>query len=243
MWNRSYVLLAGLLLPINFVAAQSQPDPVDIYRQAAARVIAATTMSFHVEKRFDVVLIDGAKVEYSGALDAFANSTGGFFLDYGDDLSSRRAWYDGKEMTLLDSINNLYAMTPASGSNAEALIQVSEEHGLEMPLSSLLKRKLADNMEALGEASYLGIHDAEGDACHHLLFRGEGKDLQVWISTGEHALLRKLVLTFWDIEGAPQQALTFSEWNLDAEIAADVFEAKIPKDALLIEFLSVGGEK
>jgi len=243
MWNRSYVLLAGLLLPCTVVAAQSQPDPIDIYRQAAAQVAAATAMSFHVEKRFDVVLIDGAKVEYSGALDVYANSTGGFFVDYGDDLSSRRAWYDGKEMTLLDSINNVYAMTPASGSNAEALIQVREEHGLEMPLAPLLKRKLADNLEALGEASYLGIHDAEGDACHHLLFRGEGKDLQVWISTGEHALLRKLVLTFWDIEGAPQQALTFSEWNLDAEIAADVFEAKIPKDALLIEFLSVGGEK
>ena len=59
MWNRSYVLLAGLLLPCTFVAAQSQPDPIDIYRQAAARVSAATAMSFHVEKRFDVVLLDG----------------------------------------------------------------------------------------------------------------------------------------------------------------------------------------
>ena len=243
MWNRSYILLVGLLLPCTFVAAQSQPDPVDIYRQAAAQVAAATAMSFHVEKRYDVVLLDGAKIEYSGALDAYANSTGGFFLDYGDDLSSRRAWYDGKEMTLLDPINNMYAKTSASGSNAEALIQVSEEHGLEMPLAPLLKRKLTDNFEALGEASYLGIHDADGEACHHLLFRGESKDLQVWVSTGEQALLRKLVVTFWDIEGAPQEALTISEWNLDAEIAADVFAAKIPEDALLIEFLSLRGKK
>jgi len=37
--------------------------------------------------------------------------------------------------------------------------------------------------------------------------------------------------------------LTFSEWNLDAEIAADMFEAKIPEDALRIEFLSMGGQK
>ncbi len=243
MWNRSYLLFAGLLLPCTLVAAQSQPDPVDIYRQAAAHIAAATAMSFHVEKRFDVVLFDGAKVEYSGALDVFANSAGGFFLDYGDDISSRQAWYDGKEMTLLDAINNLYAVTPASGSNAQALTQVGEEHGLEMPLAPLLKRKLADDFEYLGEASYLGIHDAEGDACHHLLFRGESNDLQVWVSTGEQPLLRKLVVTFWDIEGAPQQALTFSEWNLDAEIAADIFEAKIPEDALPIEFLSVRGEK
>ena len=51
------------------------------------------------------------------------------------------------------------------------------------------------------------------------------------------------MVTFWDIEGAPQQSLTFSDWNLNAEIDADVFKAQIPEDALLIEFLSVGGEK
>jgi hypothetical protein len=56
-------------------------------------------------------------------------------------------------------------------------------------------------------------------------------------------LLRKLVVTFWDIDGAPQEALTISEWNLDAEIDADVFAAKIPEDALLIEFLSLRGKK
>jgi hypothetical protein len=112
-------------------------DPVDLYRQAAAQLTAAPAMTFHVEKRFDAVLIDGAKVEYSGALDVMVKSTGGLFIDYGDDLSSRRVWYDGKTVTLLDSINNVYASTPASGSVKEALAQVNEKHGLEMPLAPL----------------------------------------------------------------------------------------------------------
>jgi len=237
------VLLAGVLLPSAFAAAQSYTHPIDLYRQAAVQVTQAQAMSVHIEKRFDVVLIDGAKVEYSGALDVIVKPAQGLFLDYGDDLSSRRVWYDGKTMTLLDSINNVYASTPASGTVAEALAQVSENYGLELPLAPLLKKDLIDNLEAHGEASYLGIHDAEGEPCHHLLFRGEKNDLQIWISAGEQALLRKLVVTFWDIEGAPQQSLTFSDWNLNAEIDTEVFKAQIPKDALLIEFLSVGGEK
>lgn len=243
MWNRSYVLLAGLLLPCAIAGAQSYFDPIDLYRRAAALVTEASAMSVHVEKRFDVVLIDGAKVEYSGALDLMAKQTEGIFLDYGDDLSSRRVWYDGKTITLLDPINNVYVSTPASGTVAEALVQVSNKYGLELPLAPLLKKDLIDNLEAHGEASYLGIHDAEGEPCHHLLFRGEKNDLQVWISTGEQALLRKLVVTFWDIDGAPQQSLTFSDWNLNAEFEADVFVAQIPEDALLIEFLSTGDEK
>jgi hypothetical protein len=243
MWKRSYVLLAGVLLPCAFAAAQSSVDPIDLYRQAAAQLTAAPAMTFHVEKRFDAVLIDGAKVEYSGALDVMVKSTGGLFLDYGDDLSSRRVWYDGKTVTLLDSINNVYASTPASGSVAEVLVQVNEKHGLEMPLAPLLEKDLIDKLEAHGKARYLGIHDVEGEPCHHLLFRGRTNDLQVWISTGEQVLLRKFVITFWDREGTPQQSLIFSDWNLNAEIDAEVFEAQVPEDALRIEFLSVGGQE
>ena len=71
---------------------------------------------------------------------------------------------------------------------AEALTQVSEKYGLELPLAPLLKKDLVDNLEAHGEASYLGIHDAEGEPCHHLLFRGDKNDLQAWISTGEQVV-------------------------------------------------------
>ena len=112
-----------------------------------------------------------------------------------------------------------------------------------MPLAPLLKKDLVDDLEALGSGSYLGIHDVEGDSCHHLLFRGPESDLQVWISTGGQPLLCKLVATFWDIEGAPQQSLTFSDWDLEAKIDANAFKAQIPEGAIPIEFLSVGGNQ
>ena len=51
------------------------------------------------------------------------------------------------------------------------------------------------------------------------------------------------MITFCDREGVPQQSLIFSDWNLNAEIDAEVFEAQVPEDALLIEFLSIGGQK
>ena len=79
MWKRSHVLLAEVLLPCAFAAAQSSVDPVDLYRQAAAQLTAAPAMTFHVEKRFDAVLIDGAKVEYSGALDVMSQIDRGPF--------------------------------------------------------------------------------------------------------------------------------------------------------------------
>jgi hypothetical protein len=241
MWNKWIVLLVGLLSPWTLVA-QSPPDSLELFRAALARLDASDALSLHIEKRFDVILLNGAKIEYSGALEAVVKRSDGLYLNYGDDLSAKQLWYDGTTMTLLDDLNNVYASVGVSGPVPEALTQVSQEYGLELPLAPLLKKNLIDELDKLGSDSYLGIHDVEGVACHHLLFRSSDKDMQIWIRTGAEPLLCKLVVTFWDIEGAPQQSLTFSDWKLDADIDSDVFKPQLPEDATAIEFLPVEEE-
>lgn len=242
MMYRNLLLLGAGLLWLNGALAQAVPDPVELYRQMAARVSEADSLSVYAEKRFDVVLTDGAKVEYSGAFSMQAVRQAGLFIDYGDDLSAKRVWFDGGKLTLLDTLENMYVTVPVDGTVAEALARISADHGVQMPLAPLLKGDLVDELEALERSSYLGIHDAEGEPCHHLLFRGEEVDMQVWITTGDEPWLRKLVVTFWDIDGAPQQALTFSDWDLDADIDPELFRAQVPDDALVIGFLPAGGE-
>ena len=235
-------LLSGVLLASATASAEPTLDPFDLVRLVSTRVSDASSLSFHVEKRFDVVLSDGAKIEYSGALDVLVKRPRGLYMDYGDDLSAKRVWYDGRTMTILDSLKNLYVTVAVEGTVSEALTRVARDHGAEIPLAPLLKKNLFEDKESVLRASYLGIHDAEGDPCHHLLFRGEHVDMQIWITTGDTPLLRKLVMTFWEIEGSPQQSLTFSDWNLEADISPGVFNAKLPERAVAIEFLPVGGE-
>jgi hypothetical protein len=234
-------LLSVVLLVSATASAESPPDPFDILRLASDR-LAAASLSFHVEKRFDVVLSDGAKIEYSGALDVMATRSKGLFMDYGDDLSSKRVWYNGRTMTILDSLKKLYTTVAVKGTVSEALTRVARNYGAELPLAPLLRTNLLQELKSSLRASYLGIHDAEEEACHHLLFRGEHVDVQIWITTGDTPLLRKLVVTFWEIEGSPQQSLTFSDWNLEADISPGVFNPKLPEGAVSIEFLPKGGK-
>jgi len=235
-------VLSALLLISTTAVAESSRDPYDLFRQAQDYMSEASSFSVHVEKRFDVVLSDGTKVEYSGALDIVVTRSQGLFMDYGDDLSAKRVWYDGETLTLLDPLSNFYATAPVEGTVAEALDRVAQDLGMELPLAPLLRQNLAEDLKSNTTANHLGIHDAEGDLCHHLLFRGEHHDLQLWISAGESPLIRKLVLTYWEIEGSPQQSLTFGDWNLKAKIKPRVFKAQLPEDAISIEFLPPGGK-
>lgn len=236
------LLLSGLLLYSATACAEPVLDPFEIARSASDRLSAASSVSVHVEKRFDVVLNNGTKVEFSGALQVLSSKSAGLFMDYGDDLSARQVWYDGSSMTMLDPLKNLYVTIPVEGSVAVALTTVSEKHGLDLPLKPLLQDNLLEKMEPVVRASHLGIHDAEGEPCHHLLFLGEHLDMQLWITTGDAPLLRKLVVTLWEIKGSPQQSLTFHDWNLEAVIDPEEFEAQLPDGAMAIEILPAGGE-
>ena len=156
-------LLLGVLLASATASAEPTFDPFDLVRLASDRVSAAS-LSFHVEKRFDVVRSDGAKVEYSGALDVMATRSKGLFMDYGDDLSAKRVWYDGRTMTILDSLKKLYATVAVKGTVSEALTRVARDYGAELPQAPLLKKNLLQELESSLRASYLGIHDARTES-------------------------------------------------------------------------------
>jgi hypothetical protein len=236
------VLITLLMVPLGSTAAEPPSDPTALYRDVLAAVRAADAFSVHVEKQFDVVMPDGAKVQYSGALDILAKKEGALHMNYGDDVSAKELWYDGSSVTLIDHLSNVYAEVPAQGKVGAMLVDVNARYGLELPLAPLLSRGPEDFADAVESTTYLGLHDAGGEPCHHMLYRGANVDLQAWITTGDAPLLRKMVVTFWQIQGAPQQALEFSDWNLRPRFSSRRFAPDIPEGAIRTEFLPLEGE-
>jgi hypothetical protein len=232
------MFLAFLLAPLYAPASDLPPDPITLFRDLTSTFAASDSVSVHVEKQYDVVMLDGAKIQYGGALDILVKREGRLHVNYGDDISAKELWYDGSTLTLIDHLSNVYTQVPTKGEVGDMLVDLAERYGLDMPLAPLLEPSVAREFETyLESATYLGLHDIEGEACHHVLYRGANVDLQIWATTDETPLLRKLVVTFWKVEGAPQKVLVFSDWNLDAETDSQSFKASIPKDAIQTEFL------
>ena len=71
--------------------------------------------------------------------------------------------------------------------------------------------------------------------CHHLAFRQEGVDWQVWIAEGADPLPRKVVITYKDLPDAPQFVALLDKWNLADQQPAKVFEFTAPDGAKRIE--------
>ena len=71
---------------------------------------------------------------------------------------------------------------------------------------------------------YLGTgYVLETKKCHHLAFRQDSVDWQLWVEDGPNPLPRKVVITQKDSPTRAQYVAIISNWNLSAEHADDAF--------------------
>ena len=83
-------------------AAGAAPSSREILRQMSGALKAAQRISFHAEVSFDDAPAPGFLIQLAGATEVALRRPDGFRIDYRDDVSAQRVWYDGKTLTLLD---------------------------------------------------------------------------------------------------------------------------------------------
>ena len=242
--------LAAIVLVASPLAAPAQetpsttPSPENLLRQMSEELKKAGAFRFHAQINFDDVLVSGQKLQYAGAVDVTVRRPDGVIVDYRDDLSAKRFWYDGKAGTLLDVVHEKYSKADLPGDIDAAVDRLQERYGLALPLADLIS---SDHFEVLEERAlawgYVGVHDVEGTPAHHIAIVGEDADLQLWIQVDGRPLPLKLVVTYKNVPRAPQYQAVLMDWKFGAEVSADGFEPSLPAGAQQVEFLVVEGRE
>ena len=221
-------------------ASTTTVNPDNIVRGMASLLTSAQSITLHIEKSFDVVLEDGAKVQYSGAADIALRRPDRIYVIYGDDASAKELWYDGLTFTLFDLTHNVYGSVATAPHIDAALDQLSAEYGVHLPLAALFSADpYAKYVAGVQSKRYFGLHDVEGIPSHHFLFRGEHLDWQIWVEAGERPLPRKIVVTYKELEGSPQHSIVLTDWDLEAKLDDELFVAEVPEGAVMAEFMAI----
>jgi hypothetical protein len=152
------------------------------------------------------------------------------------DTLNRASWYDGKTVTVLDKEHNVYATVEGAATIDATLDKLQDEYGIAQPLIDIL---YADPYAVLTEGitygRYLGIHQAAGVPCHHLVFSQDTIEWQIWIDASDKPLPRKLVISYVHEPGEPQYSATMRRWNLDPQFPEDLFTFEAPEGAQKID--------
>jgi hypothetical protein len=240
-----FVLIFGLFAVATPPALGQDSLDVDPWadyalRRMAEKLAAARQVSFHVETSVDVVGSDEMRVQLGRSADVALRRPDRLVVrTYGED--GRKGFrFDGQVATLYHVELHLYASAKVSPNIDGALDDLFNEYGYTFPMSDLVvSDPYAALMEGVIHGVYVGSAMVDDVRCHHLAFRSDTIDWQIWIEDSIWHFPRKIVFAFKDLPGIPQFTARMSEWDYGADLSDAMFTFESPATARRIRFNKV----
>jgi hypothetical protein len=140
--------------------------------------------------------------------------------------------FDSKKMWLFEPDENVYATAEQPGDLEESIEFVVTGLRIKAPLADLIEKGLYDKITpTLTRALYLGETVVTGVACEHLLMSNDYADFQMWITSGDQPVLKRIVITYREEPGQPQFRGQFLNWDMSPGDTTGQFEFTPPEDA------------
>jgi hypothetical protein len=224
--------------------AQDKDAPIDpqadsILRQMSDYMNTLEQFTVRAENGVDSLLSTGQILQLGRSMEIFVRRPDRLRGNIRGGRYDQEFYYDGTSITLFTKGVNYYATTEASPGIEAALDDAEESVGLVAPFADLISKDAYDNLiEDVTLGLYVGLSTISGVECHHLAFRGEETDWQIWIENSEKPLPRKFMITSKWVTGAPRFVGLITGWDLSPEFKDSLFTFVAPEGAEEIEFLS-----
>jgi hypothetical protein len=244
--NRWLAVILGLTIVISLAAAPAMggqgidPDADKILKSMSSYLGNTKMFTMNADIDLEIVTQDGQKLQLSSLSTIVVERPAKFNITRKGVISDAQFIYDGKTLTLYGKNLKVYTQIPVSGTIDEAILAYEFETGLPAPGADLL---LADTYVALSsgvkKGIYIGVAYVNGVECHHLAFRENKFDWQLWVKKGDQPLPMKYVITSKWQTGAPQFEIRLRDWDIKPRIKADQFSFVAPDDVIKLDALLV----
>ena len=211
-----------------------------ILNQVCNFLQAQKSFTVEMDLTYDNVLDSEAKVQYGAYQKIWVRKPNQLRSDYIGDERNTSFYYDGDYLTLQNTDLDLYATKPAASTIDEVFKNVEANYGFTIPMSNLfVNDPCAAVTSDIQKSMFIGSNMVNRVPGYQILFIGEDRDWQIWVSQDQQPLPMKVVITYKNLAGAPQYTAVLSKWNFDPKIPADTFTFDPSEKDIEIEFLPV----
>jgi hypothetical protein len=211
-----------------------------LLRQSTTYLKGLKSFTVRTEHTTEVVLQSGAKMALAGSAAVSVKRPNKLKSERRGELTDGVFFYDGETISIYGKKQNMWAQTQAPKTIDETIDFARDRLNLEAPAADLLFSSPYEVLMAdMDSGEVAGIEEIDGVPCHHLVYRGDVVDWELWIQDGDTPLPRKYKITSKDVAGAPEFSVTLRDWNTNAEIPDSEFAFEKPPNAQRIDFLEV----
>jgi len=232
------IVMTGLPAHSRAQSAAVEPRADQLLRKMSDYLGGLQQFTVQTENTLDVVLRSGEKIQFNSPAELSIRRPNKLRAHREGDIVNQEIYYDGKTLTLYNPDNKYYATVDAPPT-IDAMIDFARA-ALDVfaPGGDLIYKNPYDILtEDVISVFYVGMSVVGGIKCHHLAFRDNEVDWQIWIEEGDKPLPKKFIVTTKWMTGAPQFTVTIRSWNLSPNLTEDMFTFVAPKDAQQIDFI------
>ena len=192
-----------------------EPQAEKLLRRMSDYLAGRQQFTVRTENTIEVVLTSGQKLQFASPAAASVWRPNKLRADRKGDILNQEFLYDGKNLTLYNPKENLYATTAAPPTIDEMLDFAREKLDVIAPGAEILYGNAAERMLKVTTSGFVvGPSVVGGVKSTHLAFRGAEVDWQIWIEDGDKPLPRKFVLTSKKVAGEPQFIVLIRNWDV-----------------------------
>lgn len=213
-----------------------EPRADRILRQMSDKLAGTTAFSVDARVTRDELMPGGPMVEFTASHKITLRRPNQLHTISTGDGRDREVWFSDGMLAMLDREQRSYATLNTSRKIDDMLDDLQDEYDLPLPAADVLfSNPYSVLTENTISGQYVGMNSVGGQKCHHLAFRKESIDWQIWISADRDTLPRKLVISFLDLSGQPQTHVEFTNWDLSPRLAAGQFTFRAPAGVRRVE--------
>jgi hypothetical protein len=198
---------------------------------------AQNVFTVRAESSTEVVLTSGEKLQFDASSEIAVQRPNKLRSQRKGALVDATLYYDGQSLTIAGKNEAEYASIAAPASLDETIDFARQKFDIDAPGADLLYSNAYNPLvEDVISGMYVDLDDVDGTACHHLSFKGNGTDWQIWIEDGERPLPRKFLIVSKLVTELPEFEVRLRDWRLDAEIPDSAFTFTPRSDARKVDF-------
>jgi hypothetical protein len=217
-----------------------KPDPLQVLQKMCDYLKSLKEFSYKGEVTDDQTYSAGNKLQFAFGLEGYVKRPDKIRLIAKGDLQNKEVFYDGKAFTIYETVKKVYATAAMPPTIDEALDKVSSDYGIRLIVAQLAKANLFEEVtQGIEDSVYVGQGTVFGVKCHHVAFDKGKAVVQVWVEASDKPVLRKVVLTYKEVELSPQWTVYLTDWNVAPQLADNLFVFTPPQGAEKIDFTAV----
>ena len=235
-------VVLGMVVVVGHVHAADGVDPeVDkVLRSMSAYLGGLSSFSVNAAIGTEVIDLQGQKIQNSSSSTITIERPNNLHVMRQGVLADAEIIVDGKTLTIYGKERNVYFQTEKQGNIDQVIDAIRTGIGLDAPAADLMYADPYPTLASgVNSSAYLGTAFVNGIECHHLAFREDMVDWQLWVKAGDQPLPMKYIVTTKWMTAAPQYSVRFHDWDTEPNIEKNRFSFSAPNGAKRLTAIAV----